>query len=362
MNSISLSTKAPDYRVIVNGSDITRTIRPRLISLTLTDNQRFEADTIELELDDADGLLAFPSKGATMQIAIGFKGAALSDKGSFTVDEIEHYGPADVLVIRGKAADMRDSLQVLHDQSYHGYTLGNILKTIAGRNNVNCKVADILASDVITHIDQNAESDAAFLTRLAKHYDAVGTIKNGTLLFMPAGQSKTASGSVIPTLTLTRMAGDKHYFTVTDRNNYTGVKAIWQDDAAATRRIIKVIRESKGKTDQHKGNSEFIIGGKGNIKVLRTTYSSQKTAERAAKSEWEKMQRNVARFSLTLAVGQPDIFPETPVAVRGFKQEIDDQQWIITQATHRIATNGLTTSVELEVKNNSESDSEETTE
>lgn len=362
MAGVALNTKAPDYKVIVNGSDITRTIRPRLISLTLTDNQRFEADTIELELDDADGLLAFPPKGATMRVAIGYKGAALADKGSFTIDEIEHYGPADVLVIRGKAADMRDTLQVLHDQSYHGHTLGDILKTIAGRNEVECKVADLLASEVIPHIDQNAESDAAFLTRLAKHYDAVGTIKNGTLLFMSAGQSKTASGASIPGITITRRAGDKHHFAVTDRNSYTGVKAIWHDNDAATRRIIQVIRESKGKATEQTGNSEFVIGASGNVKVLRTTYSSQKTAERAAKSEWEKLQRNVARFSLVLAVGQPDVFPETPVTLRGFKNEINEKQWIATQATHRIDSNGFTTGLELEVKNTNSFDTEEVTE
>lgn len=351
MNLPTLSTKqpVPDWRIVVNGADISKKIRSRLLSLSLADNRRFEADTVTIELDDSDGQLAFPPKGATMQVYIGWKGEELVDKGTFTIDEIEHAGPPDMLVLRGKAADMRDTLQVLHEQSYHQKTLGDILKTVAGRNKLDHAISETLLPELIPHIDQQAESDAAFLTRLAQQFDALATIKHNKLLFMPAGEAKTTSGKPLTQVAITRQSGDSHHFSVADRNAYTGVKAVWQDNDSASRRIIQVIREKKGKATTEQGNTEFIIGSTGNIKVLRTTYSSKKTAERAAKAEWEKLQRNVATFSITLAKGRPELFPEVPLKVQGFKPGIDALQWILTRVNHNITDRGYTTAIELEV-------------
>ncbi|KAB1493179.1 phage late control D family protein, partial [Serratia proteamaculans] len=51
-----------------------------------------------------------------------------------------------------------------------------------------------------------------------------------------------------------------------------------------------------------------------------------------------------------LAMGRADLFPETPVAVRGFKRVIDEQAWTITKVTHSLSNSGYTTALELEVK------------
>ena len=45
----------PAFKIILNGKDITTRLESRLISLTLTDNRGFEADQLDIELDDADG-------------------------------------------------------------------------------------------------------------------------------------------------------------------------------------------------------------------------------------------------------------------------------------------------------------------
>ena len=349
--TLSVAQPQPAYQLLVDGNDISPKIRQRLIVLTLTDNRRFEADTIDIVLDDSDGKLAFPSKGAKMQVFIGWQGQPLIDKGIFTIDEIEHSGPPDTLTLRGKAADIRDSLQLLREQSYHGNTLGDILKTIAGRNELASNIAEHFASEAIDHIDQQNESDAAFLTRLALQFDAVATIKHDSLLFFKAGSSTTASGKPLAQVTLTRQSGDSHRFAVADRHAYSGVKAVWQDNDAASKRIIQVIREKKGKTKED-ASTEFIIGSTDNIKVLRQTYSNQKAAERAAKAEWQRLQRNVASFSITLAKGQPELFPEVPIKVQGFKPDIDTLPWLLTKVTHQINDSGYTTALELEVKNN----------
>ena len=57
---------SPQYKVVIDGTDITNKIKPRLMNLTLTDNRGFDADQVELQLDDSDGLLTMPRRGASM--------------------------------------------------------------------------------------------------------------------------------------------------------------------------------------------------------------------------------------------------------------------------------------------------------
>ena len=93
-----------------------------------------------------------------------------------------------------------------------------------------------------------------------------------------------------------------------------------------------------------------MAGEADNVFALTTIYSTKAQAMRAAKAKWDKLQRGVAEFSISLALGRADLYPETPVAVSGFKRIIDEQAWIITKVTHTLSNNGYTTALELEVK------------
>jgi len=80
-------------------------------------------------------------------------------------------------------------------------------------------------------------------------------------------------------------------------------------------------------------------------------HGRQVNAERAAKMQWERLQRGAATFSIQLAKVRAELYTEMPVKVSGFKQQIDAGGWIITTLTHSLsADSGFTTSIELEVK------------
>ncbi len=85
----------PIYALSVDGTDITAVVQGRLIDLTLTDNRGFEADELELRLDDTDGLLDLPPRGATIHISLGWQDCGLVPKGSYTADEVQHSGAPD---------------------------------------------------------------------------------------------------------------------------------------------------------------------------------------------------------------------------------------------------------------------------
>ena len=232
------SEPRPAWRITVNNQDISATISQRLISLTLEDKTGFEADTVTLTLDDTDGALELPPKGATLAIAIGWHGAPLVDKGSYTVDEVEHSGAPDQLTIRATSADMRTELNVQRDQSWHNTTLGQIADTIATRNKLTPKTLPKLRDIAIPHIDQTAESDASFISRLAATNGGIASVKNGHLLILAPGEATTASGKPLPPVTITRRSGDQHRFTAADRNAYNAVHAQWHDTSTGKRGTI----------------------------------------------------------------------------------------------------------------------------
>ncbi|MGL6003199.1 contractile injection system protein, VgrG/Pvc8 family, partial [Aeromonas sobria] len=290
----------------------------------------------------------------------GWQGGALVDKGTFKIDEVEHGGAPDVLTIRGKSADLRGSMNKLRERSWHFETIGAIVEQLAARYGLTPSVGDAFKGMVIDHIDQTNESDLAFLTRLATEQDAIATVKSGRLMFIKAGNGTTASGHPLPAITITRQDGDQHQFSVADRDAYTGVTAYWQDNKAAEKKKIEVKRKRKTKPKEerplppgvvvNKQEHELLVGDSENVKELRHVYASQSNAMRAARAEWEKLQRGVAEFQITLAKGRPELYPEQPTTVRGFKPQIDEANWLLTQVVHDLTDQGYTNRLQLEVK------------
>lgn len=224
---LNKGNKTPAFSISIEGRDITTVLDNRLMSLTLTDNRGFEADQLDLELDDADGKIVLPRRGAVITLALGWKGQPLFPKGAFTVDEIEHTGGPDRLTIRARSADFRETLNTRREKSWHKTTVGEVVKEIAVRHKLKMALGKDLSDKPVEHIDQTNESDGSFLMRLARQYGAIASVKNGNLLFIRQGQGKSASGKPLPVITITRKDGDSHRFTLADRGAYTGVIASW---------------------------------------------------------------------------------------------------------------------------------------
>lgn len=318
----------PSYRIMVNDSDITSQITSRLMQLTLTDESKDNADQLDIILDDSDGQLAIPPRNAQIDIWLG-QNDELVHKGSFTLDEVTHNGPPDQLTLRARSADFKGSLKQKREQSWHQTTLGNILDTIAQRNELNLEINDQLKNHSIEHLDQTNESDLNLLQRLGKRFDAIATVKHSRLLFTPKGAAKTVSGQTIQAIVITRSEGDKHSYSQTDRDTeYTGVQTSWDNKASAQRET-------------------YTAGAQGNVKKLRHTYANQEEAKTAAEKHWQNLQRQGAKLTLDLAVGNPRLYPETPAQMRGYKQDIDDTTWITERVTHSLNDSGYTCSVEL---------------
>lgn len=329
-------TNTPDFRVMLGDQDLTSKIRPRLISLRISEKRGGDADQLDITLDDTDGRLALPAQGAKLSIRLGWKSGSevqlgLVDKGIFVVDELEHSGPPDTIVIRARSADFTTVLGTRRDKSWHDTNLGAIINEIGGRHRLTVRCAPALASIAVKALSQTRESDIAFLRRLGREHDAVATIKRGALIFSPIGAGVTASGKALPSLTITRAAGDRHAFRIEQREEAGKVTASWHDRKGAAKKTV-----SAG-------------AGNGTERKLARVYPTEAAARKAAAAESKRAGRAPKKLDLTLALGRTDIYPEQRAAAIGFKSEIDAVTWLVAEVEHSLDAGGYRTALKLEL-------------
>ncbi|HAH2763371.1 hypothetical protein A8F87_22575 [Escherichia coli] len=349
------TVRVPDFSITLEGRDASlKNITQRIMRLTMTDNRGFEADRVTLEIDDADGEVVLPERGTRLSMTMGWKGGSLTNKGTFVVDEVAHDGPPDKLTISANSADFREEFNVKREVSWHDVTVERVVSAIAHRYGLKAQISEMLMDIEIDHADQTEESDMSFLTRMADMLGAIATVKNGCLLFILPGGGVTASGRALPSFALTRSDGDGHRFRIADRNAYTGVKAHWLDLKFGQKKAVNVKKRNAQTTKKPEKSSAreggYMEGAEGNVYVLRKTYPNEEAARRAAAARWQQLQRGAAEFSITLARGRADLYPEMHGTVSGFKSDIDNQDWIISRIEHVIDDSGFTTRLELEAK------------
>ena len=368
MDLTKTNHKTPMFKITVTSKgetkDITSVVSDRLISLSLADNRGFEADQLDIELSDHDGKLAFPSRGAMVEAWIGWQDSGLVNKGKYTVDEIEYSGAPDKLTIRARSADLIGSLSTKQERSFEAMFLGALIEFLAKEHGLKAVYDEELGMQAVTHLDQTNESTINLLTRLAEQYDAIATVKNGCLIFIKAGRMKTASGQDLQEVIITKKVGDSYRFSLNEGDNYTAVRAYWHslDNGKKGEVIIdantdiqrKNMATKRGENSKQKKNvlvqTEPVESDANKMKTLRHVYQSEAKAITGAKAAFSKMKRGVASFSLNLALGNPELMPELPAILIGFKDQIDSTAWIITQVTHSIGDGGYTCAVEFELE------------
>ena len=319
--------------------DITEKVRPRLISLTLTEKRGEEADQLDLILDDADGKLELPRKGQLIRLSLGWRQGSdvtvgLVDKGSFTVDEVEWEDVPPTVRLTARSADLTAGFRRPRETSHRDTTLGAIAQKVASANGYRARVAPELADIAVPVLAQHHQSDMSLLRRLGREHDAVATVKDRTLILSPIGKGLTASGKALPALTINRGDGAGARYRELKRDGDAPVEARWHDDKTAERKTVTA------------GGAK---PGAGKPRRLRRVYHSEADAQAAAKAAQGKAKRAEAEFEYALALGRPDLYVERPVTLTGFKPPIDAAKWIVAQIDHILdGTGGLATKLKLE--------------
>lgn len=318
----------PIWTLTADGTDISARLGEFLVSLTISDKAGIDSDELTLEIADPRGEIPWPRHGAKLSAAIGYAHAGAVAMGDFTVDEVELSNPPRRWAIRARAAELGEgALKVRRTKSWEGSTVGAVVSDVAKANALVGKTHPALASKPIARLDQTTESDLALLTRLGKQFDAIATVKVGTLLFTPRGTGQTVSGQALPAVTLTPPEVTEWRVSLADRDSYTAVEAHWYDRDAAEEVI-----ERAGKGE---GNAVYR---------LRKTYTDREAAKTAAAAKLAALGRGTGQLSVRLP-GRADLAAESPLTLSGFGGGIDGV-WILASVEHRIDSNGYQTACE----------------
>lgn len=323
--------RTPLIQITADSKPLAAVIMARLMTLSITDNKKGDADELSITLDDHDNKLELPKRGVVLQCWLGYTDVGTQDMGTFTVDSVEWGGTPDTITVKAKSADMKSSLKQGRSQSYHKKTLGDIAQEVATRHSLELAIKPELASIDLGHIDQTDESDLHLLTRLCHVYGAVMSIKHGKLLIFKASENMSVSGIPLSLTTITRKTGDSFSYSVEDRQADTdNVQASYQDKNAAKKVTVDTKADGK-KTKKLKGN-----------------FKDKKSATAAAHAEKDRIKEQEANFSINTAYAYPAVSTESPIELKGFKAEVDKLKWTVEKATHGYSkSGGLTTQLDL---------------
>ena len=336
----------PDFTVSGAGGDITAAIKDRLISLRVSDQAQDESDRLRLSLDDrrreSGAVLAWPQPKDVLSVAMGYRETGVTPLGDFRVDEITHSGPPDTLDVTGSGAQLAQQIRAKRTEAWHRDTyptLGDIAETIAKRNGLSPKLDPALAAIPNAHADQTAESDIAFLHRLAQQHDAVARPVGDNLALVRKGTATAPSGAPLTTVALKLGAITRWQYSYAARREAGsakpdrgakkgGIRAYWQDRDAGKRRTVE-----RGEAPFHE---------------ITWTFHSEAQARAAVASELNTATRGQSTLRLTLP-GNPEIMAEGRVKLIGPEWRPDmPKLWRVVTVTHAISTQGYTTEVQAE--------------
>lgn len=173
------------YEIIYNGKNITGSIMPFVRSVTYTDKTKAEADEIEIEVEDTQGLWAnewYPQKGDTIAARITLLSQVL-ECGTFTIDEITGSGSIEgnVMSIKGIAAGINKKIRTKNCYAHENKKLREIVNTIAAKHGLTVvgKISDVR----IGRETQYNETDLHFLQRLAASFGYTFSVRDKSLVF-----------------------------------------------------------------------------------------------------------------------------------------------------------------------------------
>lgn len=318
---------APLLAVLVDDLPVAGLFFERLISLTVTDREGVQSDTIDLSFSDAPPHFASPRRGAVILVTLTTPRGVFV--GRYVVDSVEHGFLPYTITVRGHAADQRGEMKTHKSRHWDDTSVKHVVEEVARDHGLDTRIAASVSDHVYPWLGQQDETDLSFLERLAKRHGALFTIKNGTLLWLDRGRGETAAGTglAVTTIRTSDIVVGTLRLMDTDTGSARTVKANWQDRDSAARRSVEA--EADPQAD--------------GTHLLRDAYGSEAEAQRAADAKAKDMARSSTNLTGTL-VGMPGLAAGQPLAIAGVHPELDGQTFITEEVAHSYSKGGgLTT-------------------
>jgi len=310
----------PAVEVYGSNADL---INARLIDWERIDAAGIESDRLHLTVN-MEGLDGLPSFGGTIGIRVGYEESGLVDRGEYIVTSRKpNLFPPRLLIVATaapfKVADETE-FKARHSASFGPTTLGAIFRELTGKHGFSPRVAPELDGLVVEHLDQSNETDMAFLTRIARQYDAVAKPVNDLYVLARRGQVKSLSGKTIAPVTLSvttnNRPGDQAFINATldeeARVRFKGVKTVWWDGQAGQEMIVET------------GTEPF--------EKLRQRHPDATAAKSAGEARTRQLEREASKLRAD-APGNPAFQAEGLVTLDGTWPSYMQGSWSIDRVT-----------------------------
>ncbi|MBQ4779978.1 phage protein D [Pectobacterium versatile] len=326
----------PAFTLWYQQKDITNDIAPYVTSVTYSDSIKNESDSIEVRLDDTDGRWMdkwYPGTGDTLSLKLGYLGEMLFDCGTFSIDEIEVSAPPSEVMIRGVATSVNRALRTKSNRGFEDTTLAAIATRIAKKHQL--MLVGMIQIIKIDRVTQYAETDVAFLKRLASEYGYVVKVVGDQLIFshLATLRNQASVRQIKPT--------DVARFSLSDTISHVYKNAKTKYQKGSEKKLV--VCEANGGV-----NNEMKSAG------AETSADTLKVNVRAADASGAKMKTDAAldahnekqqKGSMTL-MGSPQLAAGNKVELVSFGQL--SGHWLIESARHVLERgSGYTTEIGL---------------
>lgn len=349
--------------VAFDGVDITPSMRPYLLSLTYTDREEDQSDSLQIQLQDRDGLWmeswlnkaveASAASKLTMSATItpenwGSGGGSLPT-GSFEMDSMDAGGPPATVTIKGSSLSYGSSIrQTKKTKAWEGYSLSGIANEIAQKAGLKC-LYKAARNPKYKRKEQTKKSDITFLSELCHDEGISLKCTDGQLVLFdqsayealpPVATIKKDGGRILPAAPQAHGAYGKDpkclayetysLSTGAAETQYGSCRVSYLDAASGT--CIEGIATADG-DDKSSGQRLEItarVSSAGEAKVLAEKHL--------------RLHNKFNRFASFTLPGNTALVAGVTVMLEGFGGW--DGKYMVKQATHTVG-GGYTTKIDL---------------
>ncbi|NTD85505.1 phage late control D family protein [Agrobacterium tumefaciens] len=309
------------FTISADGVDVTSNFAGANMTMTITDAAGWKSDTLQVVLDDLDGMTIAPRTGAVLNPIGGYEGN-MRDFGLYAVDSIVYDGWPQKITIDAKSVAAKSAAKQREPKAYPEKdfpTYGDIFLDIAKRIGVQLKISVEIKSKKNTYEAQADENSLEFTTRLGEKLNASVSIKAGNLVVVKKGAGLSVSGGSLGIITISKGFNLLSYsVTEKDEPKHKEVEATWYDRKTNKREIVTVQTGMDG--------PKFL---------MRTPFQDEQEAKAAAEAHAQELLRMRGDASFEID-GDPFAMAEAWAVVSGCRTRVDGMWWAKT-VTHQFS-------------------------
>ncbi len=337
----------PKAIVTVNGAPVAGLFFEKLVRLTVVDHDGGKADTLDMQLEDGPPHLAIPRKDDEVRVWLGYEDGPMDYMGAFKIDDVEVECLPCTMNIKGKSADLRETMKQHRTRNFDRKPFGDIFRQMAGEGGLQAQIDPEIAAYMPENgwMGQVGASNLHFIQAHVERLGGIFAIKDGKAIAAKRGAGQTAGGAslmpilIVPTM-IVRGTCKVHWG---QRERHKKVRAQYHNEKTGQREFV----------DEDTGDR----GAKASY-TMRHSMSGRNEAKRAARSRAKFLKGGGVRTSVSVE-GNPLVKAGAPMSYAGVRPGVDGLQFVIVTATHTFSRGqAYRTAIDAKLKDGADAESD----